>query len=64
MFQLIERTVDESVLQLDQAGFLLSVDRCLQALGEYKTKWQILMLYEHYFPVEFYSSKASATSHG
>jgi hypothetical protein len=64
MFQLIEKTVEETVLQLDQAGFLLSVDRCLQALGEYKTKWQILMLYEHYFPVEFYSSTASTTSHG
>jgi hypothetical protein len=64
MFQLIEQTVDETVLQLDQAGFLLSVDRCLSALGEYKAKWQILMLYEHYFPMEFYSSTASVTSHG
>jgi hypothetical protein len=64
MFQLIEQTVDETVSQLDQAGFLLSVDRCLSALGEYKAKWQILMLYEHYFPMEFYSSTASATSHG
>jgi hypothetical protein len=64
MFQLIERTVDETATQLSQAGFLLSVDRCLSALGEYKSKWQILMLYEHYFPVEFYSSTASATSHG
>jgi hypothetical protein len=40
------------------------VVRCLNALGEYKTKWEILMLYEHYFPIEFYSSMASATSHG
>jgi hypothetical protein len=64
MFQLIERTVEESITKLSQAGFLLSVDRCLSALGEYKTKWEILMLYEHYFPIEFYSSMASATSHG
>lgn len=64
MFQLIERTVDQTISLLHQSGYLLSVNQSLTALGEHKTKCQLLMLYEHYFPLEFFSSVASLTSHG